>query len=56
LLFVYWSPIPVLGGQQVRILQSVNAAQEYNNGWLDTGTCLGAGTDVHHLRAEDNSV
>lgn len=47
---------------------SVNATQEYNNGngwtrehvWAkshgDFGTDKGAGTDVHHLRPEDNSV
>ncbi len=47
---------------------SVNAAQEYNNGngwtrehvWAksrgDFGTTMGPGTDVHHLRPEDNSV
>jgi len=47
---------------------SVNAAQEYNNGngwtlehiWAkshgDFGTDIGAGTNVHHLRPEDNTV
>lgn len=47
---------------------SVNAAQEYNNanGWTrehvwaksrgDFGTALGAGTDCHHLRPENDNI